>query len=190
MPIIKPSSELRNNYNEISQFCHQYNEPVYITKNGKGDLAVMSIETFERLVGKFELHKLLNEGMDDLKENKVRPFSEALADIQKGYNMDIYKIQITESAENDLRAVGLYISNELLEFSIAKKVVSKIGESIIKSEKLPLRNALVSDDRLALQGIRRILVDNYIVFYIVTEETKTVTIIRILYNRRDWINLL
>lgn len=84
MPVIKPSSELRNNYNEISQFCHQYSEPVYITKNGKGDLAVMSIETFERLVGKFELHKLLNEGIDALKEKKVRPFSDALADIQKG----------------------------------------------------------------------------------------------------------
>jgi len=84
MPVIKPSSDLRNKYNEISQFCHQYNEPVYITKNGKGDLAVMSIETFERLVGKFELHKLLDEGTVAMKEKKVRPFSEALADIQKG----------------------------------------------------------------------------------------------------------
>lgn len=83
MPVIRPSSDLRNNYNEISQFCHQYNEPVYITKNGQGDLAVMSIETFERLVGKFELYKLLDEGIDAMKEKKVRPFSEALADIQK-----------------------------------------------------------------------------------------------------------
>lgn len=83
MPVIRPSSDLRNNYNEISQFCHQYNEPVYITKNGQGDLAVMSIETFERLVGKFELYKLLDEGIDAMKEKKVRPFSEALADIKK-----------------------------------------------------------------------------------------------------------
>ena len=83
MPVIKPSSDLRNNYNDISKFCHQYNEPVYITKNGKGDLAVMSIETFELLVGKFELHKLLDEGTDAMKKKKVRPFSEALADIQK-----------------------------------------------------------------------------------------------------------
>lgn len=101
-----------------------------------------------------------------------------------------YKIQITEPAENDLRAIGMYISNELLELSTAKKVVAKIGEAIIKLEELPLRNALVSDERLALQGVRRILIDNYIVFYIVTEESKTVTIVRILYNRRDWINLL
>lgn len=84
MPSIRPSSDLRNNYNEISQFCHQYNEPVYITKNGQGDLAVMSIETYERLVGKFELYKLLDEGVDAMKKKKVRSFREALADIQKG----------------------------------------------------------------------------------------------------------
>jgi prevent-host-death family protein len=75
--------DLRNNYNEISKFCHQYSEPVYITKNGQGDLAVMSIETYERLVGKFELYKLLDEGVIAMKKKKVRPFKEALADIRK-----------------------------------------------------------------------------------------------------------
>ncbi|HBW37090.1 type II toxin-antitoxin system Phd/YefM family antitoxin [Desulfosporosinus sp. BICA1-9] len=71
MPLIRPSSDLRNKYNEISDFCHKYSEPVYITKNGQGDLAVMSIETFERIVGKFELCKLLNEGIDDIRNNRV-----------------------------------------------------------------------------------------------------------------------
>ena len=85
MPVIKPSSDLRNNYNEISQFCHQYHEPVYITKNGQGDLAVMSIETYERLVGKFELYKLLDEGLDAIKSKDVRSFNEAFSDIQKGF---------------------------------------------------------------------------------------------------------
>ena len=71
MPSIRPSSDLRNKYNEISEFCHKYSEPVYITKNGKGDLAVMSIETFERIIGKFELYKLLNEGVNDVRNNRV-----------------------------------------------------------------------------------------------------------------------
>ncbi len=84
MPSIRPSSDLRNNYNEISRFCHKYSEPVYITKNGQGDLAVMSIETYERLVGKFELYKLIDEGVDAMKKKKVRAFREAFADIQKG----------------------------------------------------------------------------------------------------------
>ena len=50
MPVIKSSADLRNNYNEISTFCHNYTEPVFITKNGKGDLAVMSIEAYSKLV--------------------------------------------------------------------------------------------------------------------------------------------
>ena len=83
MPEIRPSSDLRNKYNEISQFCHKYKEPVYITKNGQGDLAVMSIETYERLVGKYELYKLLDEGIEAKKAQKVRPFDQALIDIQK-----------------------------------------------------------------------------------------------------------
>jgi len=85
MPEIRPSSDLRNKYNEISQFCHKYKEPVYITKNGQGDLAVMSIETYERLVGKYELYKLLDEGIEAKKTQKVRPFEQALIDIQKDF---------------------------------------------------------------------------------------------------------
>lgn len=83
MPAIRPSSDLRNRYTEISDFCHKYNEPIYITKNGLGDLAVMSIETYEKLVGKFELYKLLDEGIDAMQNKKVRPFKEALTEIEK-----------------------------------------------------------------------------------------------------------
>ena len=66
MPEIRSSAELRNRYNEISTFCHDYAEPVFITKNGKGDLAVMSIEAYEALAGRLELYSLLQEGLDDV----------------------------------------------------------------------------------------------------------------------------
>ena len=82
MPTIRSSADLRNGYNEISSFCHQYGEPVFITKNGKGDLAVLSIEAYEQLLGRFELYTLLQEGMDDIKTGSTRPFSEALSDIR------------------------------------------------------------------------------------------------------------
>ncbi len=84
MPNIRPSSDLRNKYNEISEFCHKYSEPVYITKNGQGDLAVMSIETYEKLVGKFELYKLLDEGLEAVKNNKVMPAEKVFEKIEDG----------------------------------------------------------------------------------------------------------
>ncbi len=46
----------------------------------------MSIETYEELCGKFELFRLLNEGLDAEKAGRVRPFSDAIADIRKGLN--------------------------------------------------------------------------------------------------------
>ena len=81
MPNIRPSSDLRNKYNEISAFCHQYGEPVYITKNGTGDLAVMSIEAYERLADRFELYALLEEGMADIRAGRVVDADEALDSI-------------------------------------------------------------------------------------------------------------
>ena len=83
MPTIRSSADLRNGYNDISNFCHTYNEPVFITKNGKGDLAVMSIETYEKLTGRFELYSLLQEGLDDVVGGNTRPFSQAMADIRR-----------------------------------------------------------------------------------------------------------
>ena len=71
---IKSSADLRNNYNEISTFCHTYPEPIFITKNGKGDLAVMSIEAYEELTSRFELYSKLKEGMDDIASGNTRPF--------------------------------------------------------------------------------------------------------------------
>lgn len=82
MPAIKSSAELRNNYNEISTFCHEYPEPVFITKNGKGDLAVMSIEAYEELAAKFELYSSIKVGLDDVATGNVRPLSNAMADIR------------------------------------------------------------------------------------------------------------
>ncbi len=84
MPNIKSSTELRNNYNEISTFCHENREPVFITKNGQGDLAVMSIETYEALNGRLELYRLLDEGRAAVKAGKKRPLHEAMNDIKQG----------------------------------------------------------------------------------------------------------
>ncbi len=45
---IKPSAAIRNNYNEISEICKKTGEPVYLTKNGEGDLIVIDINAYER----------------------------------------------------------------------------------------------------------------------------------------------
>jgi prevent-host-death family protein len=60
MPHIRPITDLRNT-NEISEACHKQDEPIFITKNGYGDLVVMSIEAYERKFALLEVYKKLAE---------------------------------------------------------------------------------------------------------------------------------
>lgn len=55
MPQILPIKDLRNT-SEISELCHKKNEPVFITKNGYGDMVVMSMETYEKHMAKLEIY--------------------------------------------------------------------------------------------------------------------------------------
>ena len=61
MPIIRPISDLRNNANAISEQCHSSQEPIFITKNGTGDLVIMGMETYELMEAKLELYAKLAE---------------------------------------------------------------------------------------------------------------------------------
>ena len=83
MPIIRPSSDLRNNYNEISTICHQTKSPVYITKNGTGDLAVMSIELYELLTNKYMLYKELEKGISSLEKGERYSEKEVYEELDK-----------------------------------------------------------------------------------------------------------
>ena len=73
---IRPSAAIRNNYNEISSFCKTTGEPVYLTKNGEGDLVVINIEAYER-----------REKMLRLREELIAAEEDRLMG-KKGYSID------------------------------------------------------------------------------------------------------
>jgi len=73
---IKPSAAIRKNYNEISKLCKESGEPVYLTKNGEGDLVVMDITAFAR-----------RESMLRLRETLVAIEEDRLAG-KKGFSID------------------------------------------------------------------------------------------------------
>ena len=70
MAYIRPSADLRNNYNEISRICHETKEPMYITRNGANDLVVLCDEAYEKLRKKVDrteeerIDKLISEHFD------------------------------------------------------------------------------------------------------------------------------
>lgn len=57
--MIKPSTCLRNEYNEIAEYCKRENRPVFLTKNGEGDLVVMSIQAYEMREEMLNLRELI-----------------------------------------------------------------------------------------------------------------------------------
>ena len=61
MPLIRPISDLMNHVDEISEICHSENQPIFITKNGEGDLVVMSLAYYDRLQNLLELYQKLSE---------------------------------------------------------------------------------------------------------------------------------
>ncbi|UKS26645.1 type II toxin-antitoxin system Phd/YefM family antitoxin [Paenibacillus sp. HWE-109] len=72
MPQIRPVSDLRNNFAEISKIVHESREPVFLTKNGYGDMVVMSIEQYESIQLENEIYVKLKEAELEAKNSDVR----------------------------------------------------------------------------------------------------------------------
>ena len=85
MPTIISSTRLRNDYNSVSEQCHATDEPVFITRNGNGDLALMSMEAYDRLIGVTELRSLLLQAHINGLENGFTPYEEFLDELREEF---------------------------------------------------------------------------------------------------------
>ena len=83
MPQIRPITDLRNT-NEISDICHARREPIFITKNGYGDLVVMSIETYEAMVENTVMDTAISEAETEFeRDGQLHVAREALASLRR-----------------------------------------------------------------------------------------------------------
>ena len=108
MAVIRPSAELRNNYNEISRICHETQQPVYITKNGANDLVVLSNEAYEKNEDtriqkkveeifnkkyldletfKKELYEKIDIGLKQIEEGKYTSAKQAFKELEEKYEL-------------------------------------------------------------------------------------------------------
>ena len=101
-----------------------------------------------------------------------------------------YKIHITKKAENDLEGAADYIEFNLLNPKAADDLLDEAERKIYDLAPSPKMYPTVDDPVLKAWEIRFVPVDNYLAFYIIKENTKTVHLIRFLYGKRNWINLL
>ena len=84
MPVIKPISDLRNKANKISELAHKSDEPIFITKNGEGDMVVMSLAQYGQLQMRLELYGKLAVAEGQVAAgDKGRPLSRVMQDLRK-----------------------------------------------------------------------------------------------------------
>ena len=86
MPQIIPIKALKNT-SKISEMCHEIPEPVYVTKNGYGDMVLMSMETFETQYNRERMYRELEISEKQMEEGKVRDAEESLAALRKKYGL-------------------------------------------------------------------------------------------------------
>lgn len=84
MPQIIPIRDLKNT-SEISAMCHKCNEPIFVTKNGYGDMVLMSIEAYQQTMFINDVERKLAEAEEAIDKGEIREAQQALAELKKRY---------------------------------------------------------------------------------------------------------
>ena len=86
MPQIIPIKDLKNT-SEISEMCHKSDEPIYITKNGYGDMVIMSIERYERAMRQLSMYQSIEISEKQLENAQVKDAKAALSEMRDKYGL-------------------------------------------------------------------------------------------------------
>lgn len=86
MPRIIPIRDLKNT-SEISDLCRAAGEPIFVTKNGYGDMVIMSIEAYEERVRMLDVYTKLSEAEEQIKAGKVRKAEDSAKELREKYGL-------------------------------------------------------------------------------------------------------
>lgn len=101
MPQIIPIRDLKNT-SEISEMCHKSDEPIFVNKNGYGDMVIMSIETYEKMLYINDIYKKIEQGEKAISENRVINAKQSVDSL--GASMDM-KLLYLEETHNDIDSI-------------------------------------------------------------------------------------
>ena len=106
----------------------------------------------------------------------------------------MYQVKIVKPAQNDIREIYRYIANDLQNPTAAERRISLIDVKILELETMPTRYPLVPDAYLASKGFRMVAAKTHLIFFVIRkdlhDEPKRVLVMRVLYCRRDWAQIL
>ena len=86
MPKIIPIKDLKNT-SDISEMCHRTDEPIYVTKNGYGDMVIMSMESYESQMKRIKMYEDIEVSEAQIKEGKVKDARKSLSSMRERYGL-------------------------------------------------------------------------------------------------------
>jgi len=101
-----------------------------------------------------------------------------------------YDVHISDKAEDDLNSIIDYLLYKLKAPGAADDFIAAFEQKIENIKSSPKAFKIIDDDVLRMEEIRVMQINNYLAFYLVDDNSKTASIIRVLYGRRDWLNIL
>ena len=124
MPTIRPITDLRNT-NEISEMCHSKNEPIFITKNGYGDMVVMSMEAYDQIISTGKIDAAITSAEAEYNENG------------KSY---VFTISENKAVKNEIitgQKLGSYFE-VIRGLQPGQKVINSLNEKVIEGVEVKL----------------------------------------------------
>jgi len=104
--------------------------------------------------------------------------------------MNVWSVSLTKRAATDLDQIFSYIATTLLEPETATRQVSRIRDSLLKLDHFPERCSLLAREPWQSQGLRYLVIDNYMAIFKLNEDQKAISIITIVYAKRNLRDLL
>lgn len=86
MPQIIPIRDLRDT-NRISEICNSTDNPIFVTKNGYGDMVIMSVAAYEKRLAQLDMYNAINEGLKDVEQGKVIDGEKVLKGLKAKYEI-------------------------------------------------------------------------------------------------------
>ena len=192
MNMIRPVSDLRNNFADISKTVHETAQPVFLTKNGYGDMVVLSMEAFENLQFESEVYFKLQEAEREAELTDQRYSSKDVLKAMKAAigGEQVYKLEYLPVAQRDMVEIVRYISGELQNPAAADRLAMELVNAAESILTFPYALPAYQPIRPLKREYRKILVQNFLMLYWVDEEKKLVTVARVVYAKRDVARLL
>ena len=138
MPVIKPISDLRNKANEISDLAHKLNETIFITKNGEGDMVVMSMARYAQFQLKLDLFGKLAAAQSQIASgDKGRTLKQVMTDIRKRLlSPRKHAVKLLRIAEDDLAEIIAFIAED--NVAAAEKLLIRLKSGLPGFRTTPL----------------------------------------------------